>query len=100
MDISEPVQLSRLRQIGWDEWDPIGLRLFDDNDWQTNCADEYDGYLLHVVSMLRAGQTIGEAVAYLDWVETKRMGGVTTDETLRASLATVDAIFVYLQTLI
>ena len=62
---NEPkIELSALRQIGWDHWDPIGIRQFD-ADWPTEAPDEYDSYLLRVVSMLRGGQSEAEASAYL-----------------------------------
>lgn len=44
--------LARLREIGWGEWDPIGIRQHNDHDWRLGAADEYDSYLLHVVDLL------------------------------------------------
>lgn len=39
------IKLSRLRDIGWAEWDPIGL---SDGNWpDDDCADEYDQYLMN-----------------------------------------------------
>lgn len=95
------VQLSRLREIGWDEWDPIGIRTPDGDDaWKTNAADEYDAYLLHVVSLLQRGHAAEEAVAYLDWVCSEHMGlGPLAPEAHQASKATVEAISEYLETL-
>lgn len=41
------IQLTRLREIGWKLWDPIGLA--DENgSCDEERADEYDQYLLHV----------------------------------------------------
>lgn len=100
MTLYPKIQLSRLRQIGWDHWDPIGIRSFETDDWKENAADEYDGYLLEVVSMLHRGQSTADAIAYLDWVGSEHMGlGPVTDEAHRASIATVEAILTYLKTL-
>ena len=95
------VQLSRLRQIGWSLWDPIGLRQISGDDWRDGgaCADEYDGYLLQVVSRLRCGETHAAIAAYLEEIETDRMGlnrSVNTGERVRATVA---AISDYLHTL-
>ena len=94
------IQLSVLRQIGWDEWDPIGIRRFDTDDWRTNAADEYDGYILHVVSLLHNGKPEADAVAYLDWVASEHMGlGPQSPEAHEVSAKTVRAIAAYLRTL-
>src|SRR5438270_10407833 len=94
------IKLSILRQIGWDEWDPIGIRQFDTDDWRTNAADEYDRYILHVVSMLHGGQSEADASAYLDWVASEHMGlGPQNSEAHKASAKTVGAIVAYLRTL-
>ena len=92
------LQLSRLRQIGWDEWDPIGLGSVE--DWRADAPDEYDSYLLYVVSMLRNGQGVDDAAAYLDRISSEHMGlGQATPEGHRASLTTANAIAAYLKTL-
>ncbi len=94
------VQLSRLRQIGWDHWDPIGIRSFGYDDWKSDAADEYDRYILHVVSMLHSGRTPEQAVTYLNWVGSEYMGlGAITTEANLASVATVDAILEYLKSM-
>lgn len=91
------IKLSRLRQIGWDEWDPIGIRCFDDQSWRDVAADEYDTYLLHVVSLLRAGASKVHAVEYLDMIASEHMGlGIRTEEGHQASLRTVEAIQSYI----
>ena len=47
------LRLSRLRDIGWSLWDPIGLNDFGD-DWESvTFADEYDSYLIKVAGMLK-----------------------------------------------
>ena len=93
------IQLSILRQIGWDEWDPIGIRQFDD-DWKNNAADEYDSYILHVVSLLHGGKSEADAIAYLDWVASEHMGlGPQCPDAHGAAAKTVQAIAAYLRTL-
>ena len=68
------IRLSRLRDIGWSVWDPIGL--LDKNiSWQDiSYADEYDGYLLRAAGMLRRKETKKNVIDYLVMVETKHMG--------------------------
>ena len=70
------VKLSRLREIGWSLWDPIGLRELSEGDWQDDgaCADEYDGYLLQVVGRLRRGDPTAEVIAYLEDTEVGHIG--------------------------
>lgn len=93
------MQLSRLREIGWKHWDPIGLANAD-GTWDEACADEYDGYLLHIVSLLRGGQPAEQAVAYLDWASSEKMGLGRLDSRLHlASVKTVEAVLSYLKTL-
>lgn len=90
------IQLSRLREIGWTLWDPIGLA--DENgSYGDGCADEYDGHLLHVVSLIRHGRSNGEAVTYLTSTAADHMGLTAVDTD--AAAATVHAIADYLSTL-
>jgi hypothetical protein len=94
------IKLSIVRQIGWDHWDPIGIRGFGGDDWQTNAADEYDSYLLHIVSLLHSGKSEVDAVEYLDVVASEHMGlGPRSQEEHQASANTVRAIAAYLRTL-
>ena len=68
------LRLSRLRDIGWSLWDPIGLNDFG-GDWKNiSFADEYDSYLVQVASLLRDDQSEEKAVEYLIYAETERMG--------------------------
>lgn len=60
------IQLSRIRQIGWDHWDPIGIRSFGTDGWKEGAADEYDAYLLQVVGKLHRGEPIESAISYLE----------------------------------
>lgn len=94
-----PVKLSILRDIGFAEWDPIGVQ--DENgDWEgSDAADEYDRYLLHVAVSLQRGEPETNLVDYLVWVETEHMGiGVNATAEPRA-VTTVEAIKDYVQSL-
>jgi hypothetical protein len=67
-------RLSRLRDIGWSLWDPIGL-LPDGESWEGKpYADEYDQYLLQAAGQLRHGASAESVAAYLISVEADRMG--------------------------
>jgi hypothetical protein len=91
-----PVKLSVLRDIGWREWDPIGLRGSQEGD----AADEYDGYLLHVAARLQNGEADGPLIEYLVTTERDHMGlGQTATAHTRAA-ATVAAIRQYVRDLI
>lgn len=71
------IRLSRLRDIGWSIWDPMGL-LGDGQAWDDDdClpfADEYDGYLVHAAGQLRRGAADDTVVDYLVDIEANRMG--------------------------
>jgi hypothetical protein len=95
------IKLSRLREIGWSHWDPIGLSQMGDDHWKDGgpCADEYDSYLLGVVSRLRRGEPASQAVSYLEEIEIDHMGGGRNATTRSRADATVAAIADYLATL-
>ena len=95
------VQLSRLRQIGWSLWDPIGLRELSDGEWRDGgaCADEYDGYLLQVVARLRHGASVAEVAAYLEDSEVGHIGLTRSATTGPRAMATVEAVREYLTTI-
>ena len=98
MSIHSEMHLSRLREIGWVLWDPIGLAN-SDGTWDAACADEYDEYMLHAATLLYRGKPAEEAVAYLDWVGSDHMGlGDADDRSHLASVRTVEAIIAYLKT--
>lgn len=61
--------LSRLREIGWNRWDPIGL-----NGLEDNADDEYDTYLLQAAGRLWNGESEEEVTEFLVGVETDDMG--------------------------
>ena len=88
--------VSRLREIGWKLWDPIGLA--DQLGMPPeHAADEYDRYLLDVASMLDRGASKTEAAGYLTGVASESMGLADVDSD--AVEATVDAIADYLMSL-
>jgi hypothetical protein len=94
-----PVKLSILRDIGWREWDPIGLA-GPDGEWaSSSAADEYDGYLMEVVGLVRNGEAHDEIVAYLMRIETEYMGLRPLPTTRMRAEATVVAIKGYLATI-
>jgi hypothetical protein len=63
-------------------------------------ADEYDRYLLHVVSLLHRGATTLEAETYLRGIASEHMGlGPPTAAGENATKRTVAAILDYLRTL-
>ena len=95
MTIRPKLQLTRLREIGWSKWDPIGIGE-QDRDW---AADEYDSYLLQAAGQLWNGAA-DEAVAdYLFKVETDRMGLTDGPGTRSRALEVAIAIRAYVETL-
>lgn len=88
------IDLSRLREIGWKDWDPIGLA-------GSGCtADEYDSYLLQVVSRLRRGDAVAEVAEYLIGIASEHMGlGEGSSSARNAAETTVVHIQQYLGTL-
>jgi hypothetical protein len=85
------INLGELRRIGWEIWDPIGVR-------GVAPADEYDTYLLHVAGLLRRSASTREIAAYLDTIAADHMGiGPTTAEGHASSERTVEAISRYLR---
>jgi hypothetical protein len=93
------ISLARLREIGWDLWDPISLRDIDPDRDAGSGAGEYDSYLLRVAGMLCNREPIDTAVDYLVSIETEHMGmGLSATARGRAE-ATVRAIESYLAAL-
>ena len=60
--------LAALREIGWSEWDPIGL--FPE---RAHCEDEYDSYLLAASGKLANGASEDKVADYLTFIENERM---------------------------
>jgi hypothetical protein len=93
------VKLSRLRDIGWELWDPIGLlgaaghfpgRWSDAAN--QSFADEYDRYLISAASQLRSGTPRARVVDYLVGIETQNMALRERPDTRKRAEAVVDAI--------
>ena len=95
MSAASTIELSRLRDIGWDLWDPIGLK----NVRRSDCEDEYDEYLLQVVSRLRRREAASDLARYLVSVENEHMGLDSRPSALSRAVATVEAIDAYLKTI-
>ena len=89
------IKLSRLRDIGWSNWDPIGLlsagQSWDDEECQDS-ANEYDGYLIHAASQLRRGASETEVVDYLVQIEAEHMGFGERPNSRKRAQAVVAAI--------
>ena len=86
------VKLSVLRDIGWDQWDPIGLNGSDGGWRRSNAADEYDRYLMRVVDCLQSGESNETLVDYLVSVETIHMRQSATSTSRSRAEATVAAL--------
>jgi hypothetical protein len=61
-------KLSRLREIGWAEWNPISLNRDESAD------DEYDSYLLQAAGRLWNGESEEAVASYLADIEANHMG--------------------------
>lgn len=91
------IDIRALRQIGWDHWDPIRIRQFDDTAWQEGAADEYDSYLLEAATMMLRGAPLEAVIAYLDRIVAEHMAIGPADEAMhQASTRTACAIAGYL----
>lgn len=96
MEMHGPLKLSCLREIGFSEWDPIGL-LAKGEVWDHKpFADEYDPYLLEAAGRLRRDWIVDDAVEFLMKIECDHMGlGLRATSRPRAE-ATAKAIRAYL----
>ena len=68
MDERLRFKLSRLREIGWTLWDPIGL-----NGAEGTPDDEYDNYLLHAAARLEKDASVEEVAHFLTSIEIEHM---------------------------
>ena len=85
--------LSRLPEIGWDIWDPIGLK------GQARLDDEYDRYLLRSADRIWDGADAHEIARYLAEIEATAMGlGNSADARERTENA-ARALTEYVETL-
>ncbi len=100
MSLHPKIQLSKVRVIGWELWDPIGIRGMVSDDLRSGPADEYDNYLLKVVSLLTHGHSVEEASAYLDDIASNYMGlGPSNHASKAAARITAEAVAGYLRSL-
>lgn len=92
MKAQAKLRLSRLRDIGWKEWDPIGLLAVGDTWEGKPFADEYDNYLAYAAGQLRRGAPKEEIVSYLEDIQSNHMGLGPSRERSLCAARTVDAI--------
>ena len=94
--MSRPLKLSRLRDIGFAKWDPIGL-LAKGGVWDHKpFANEYDSYLLEAAGRLQDDEALEGVVEFLVEIERDQMGlGLRATSRQRAE-ATATAILAYL----
>ncbi|MBY3433417.1 hypothetical protein HFN89_04585 [Rhizobium laguerreae] len=86
------IDLNRLREIGWSEWDPIGLLGNRDTWRRAPFENEYGHYLIRVADGLIAGDDEAELVAYLVTIVRDNMGLGRSDLSKNRAAATVAAI--------
>jgi hypothetical protein len=67
--VHRKLPLAVLREIGWNHWDPIGLK-----DNRKDCDDEYDTYLVQSLSMAVRGNGVQQIAEYLARAESEHMG--------------------------
>ena len=91
--------MSRLRDIGWGLWDPIGLIGPDapfsgkwSDEGNQSFADEYDTYLISAASQLRRNTQREKVVEYLIEIETQHMVSRENATTRERAEAVVTAI--------
>ncbi len=86
------IRLSRLRDIGWTLWDPIGL-LGQNEVWEGKpFANEYDAYLGQAASMLRRETPHIDVVKFLVGIEAEHMGLGYSKRAWENAQQTVEAI--------
>ena len=86
----KPVELSRLRDIGWTHWDPIGI-----GPPRPDFADEYDAYLAEAFDLLRRGAANVVVAERLMQIEADHMGLGRRPDAERRAVAVVEAIRTY-----
>lgn len=93
------LKLSKLRDIGWNLWDPIGLlssggivfgRWTDEAN--RGFADEYDAYLISAASQLRRGEPSSKVIRYLVDIEANSMALGESSSSRERAEAVVEAI--------
>ena len=91
------MKLSVLRDIGWEQWDPIRLNGSEGGWRRSHAADEYDRYLLRVADGLQSGEAAEALVNYLVGIETAHMGLADMSSARSRAEATVAAIRVQVE---
>ena len=99
MTMRRKVKVSALRDIGWAEWDPIGLQEIEGGWEGSPAADEYDTYLLQVAGEIMNGHSDDEAAARLVLAEAVNIGMGVGPTTRARALKTVSMIRSYIGTL-
>jgi hypothetical protein len=79
--------LTALREIGWSDWDPIGL-----SPDRAHCEDEYDSYLLAASGKLANGASEDKVADYLVFIENEHMAMPKTPTTQMRAITTVRRI--------
>jgi hypothetical protein len=85
-----PVAMSRLRDIGWTRWDPIGI-----GPPQPEFADEYNRYIWEAFCLLRRGAPPADVAERLMWIEVEQIGLCHAPDADRRAAATVEALYAY-----
>lgn len=86
------MQLSVLRDIGWGQWDPIGLNGSEGGWRRSHAADEYDRYIRLVADRMQRGESDEALVEYLVSIETLHMRLNETPDTRMRAKATVTTV--------
>jgi len=93
------IRLSKLRDIGWRLWDPIGLLRANgpssgnwDDEANLGFADEYDTYLISAASQLRQGVPSAQVADYLVQMECEYMALRRDPTTRKRAEAVVTAL--------
>ena len=100
MSPAPSLKLSVLRDIGWGQWDPIGLSGAEGGWQRSDAADEYDRYMRRVADGLQRGELNEALVDYLVSIETGHMGLTETPATRMRARATVATVREHLASII
>ena len=73
-------------RILWEEWDPLSMKM-----WGDSPADEYDAYVLPLISLMAKGGDSNDVASYLCRVETDQMDhtyvGINCTDVAKSCLA-------------
>lgn len=94
------LKLSVLRDIGWEQWDPIGLRGSEGGWRRSHAADEYDRYMRRVADGLQGGEPGAALIDYLVSIETLHMRLTETPATRARAEATVATVREHLRSIV